>query len=149
MGKRRSNLWILLQNSSACASTFLAAERRAKLSQHFIHLPPHVRTRRLPYITSSLLERSKAKCCVYECYSPFPTNCDWLKTACLRARLLFQPLCMIIYFWRRSQNSISAGWFSNTRCCRNTPRQGCQSEILRHSTPWSKVFVPTLMFRGK
>lgn len=53
-----------------------AAERRAKLSQHFIHVPPHVRTRRLPYITSSLLERSEAKCCVYECYSPFPTNCD-------------------------------------------------------------------------
>lgn len=64
------------EHGSVCALTFSAAERRAKLSQHFIHVPPHVRTRRLPYITSSLLEQSKAKCCVYECYSPFPTNCD-------------------------------------------------------------------------
>lgn len=102
------------RTAAFCAVTFSAAERRAKLSQHFIHVPPCARTRRLPYITSSLLERSKAKCCVYECYSPFPTNCDWLKTARSRAhatQLLLQPLCMIIYFWDAPITAVPARHF--------------------------------------
>lgn len=54
-----------------CASTFSAAEQKAKLSQHFIHVAPHVRTPGLPYITSSASERGEAKCRVYKCYSLF------------------------------------------------------------------------------
>lgn len=149
MGKRWTDLWILLQNSSVCASTFSAAERRAKLSQHLIHVPPHVCTRRLPYITSSLLERSKAKCCVYECYSPFPTDCDWLKTACLCVLLscFFSHSAWLFTFGDGLITGISASLFSDTQCFCYI-QQGCELEILQHSKTWNKVFVPKLIFMG-